>query len=116
MRLIRDGGKGVWRWGEREILYLSLHCHHQNDSCIKMGSDESHFNVSVGSDVQSHKTVSTNHNLFWTETRAEVESNRGPSAYQPNALPLGTSVPSAIIGSPQEDREERSSDTSHKGT
>ena len=22
-----------------------LHCHHQNDSCIKMGSDESHFNV-----------------------------------------------------------------------
>ena len=28
-------------------LYLSLHCHHQNDSCIKVGSDESHFNVSV---------------------------------------------------------------------
>ena len=24
-------------------MYLSLHCHHQNDSCIKMGSDESHF-------------------------------------------------------------------------
>ena len=35
---------------EREIIYLSLHCHHQNDSCIKIGSDESHFNVSVGSD------------------------------------------------------------------
>ena len=35
-----------WRWGEREILYLSLHCHHQNDSCFMMGSDESHFNVS----------------------------------------------------------------------
>ena len=33
--------------GEREIIYLSLHCHHQNDSCIRMGSDESHFNVSV---------------------------------------------------------------------
>ena len=32
-------------WQEREIIYLSLHCHHQNDSCIKMGSDESHFNV-----------------------------------------------------------------------
>ena len=31
--------------GEREIIHLSLHCHHQNDSCIKMGSDESHFNV-----------------------------------------------------------------------
>ena len=33
--------------GEREIICLSLHCHHQNDSCIKMGSDESHFNVSL---------------------------------------------------------------------
>ena len=52
-RRIRDGengGKGVWRWGEREIIYiyLSLHgCHHQgtDDFCIKMGSDESHFNV-----------------------------------------------------------------------
>ena len=28
-------------------MYLSLHCHHQNDSCIKMGRDESHFNVSL---------------------------------------------------------------------
>ena len=26
-------------------IYLSLHCHHQNDSCVKMGNDESHFNV-----------------------------------------------------------------------
>ena len=31
--------------GEREIIYLSLHCHGQNDSCIKVGSDESHFNI-----------------------------------------------------------------------
>jgi len=29
-----------------EALYLSLHWHYQNDSCIQMGSDESHFNVS----------------------------------------------------------------------
>ena len=49
IRLIRDGekGGGVWRWGEREILCLSLLCHHQNDSCIKMGSNESHFNISL---------------------------------------------------------------------
>ena len=33
--------------GEGKIIYLSLHFHHQNDSCIKMGSDESHFNVSL---------------------------------------------------------------------
>ena len=31
---------------KREIIYLSLHCYLQNDSCIKMGSDESRFNVS----------------------------------------------------------------------
>ena len=39
---------------------------------------------------QSHKTVSTDHN-FWRKRRAEAVSNRGPSAYQPNALPLGQS-------------------------
>ena len=33
------------RWGEKEIIYLSLHCHHQNDFCIKVGGDDSHFNV-----------------------------------------------------------------------
>ena len=41
MRLIRDRekvGTGVWSWGKREIIYLSLHCHHQNDFCIKVGS------------------------------------------------------------------------------
>ena len=57
MRLIRDGGKGVWRLGKREIIYLSLYCHHQNDSGIKTDSDESHFNVSVVSDGKSHKSV-----------------------------------------------------------
>ena len=45
MRLIRDGEK--WGGGGGgEIIYLSLYCHHQNDFCIKIGSDESHFNVS----------------------------------------------------------------------
>ena len=33
--------------GEREIVCLSLHCHHQNDSYFKTGSDESHFNASL---------------------------------------------------------------------
>jgi len=40
----REGGMKVG--GEREIIYLLLHCHYQNDFCIKVGSDESHFNVS----------------------------------------------------------------------
>ena len=51
IRLIRDwekGGRGYGGgWRGREIIYLSLHCHHQNDSCITMGSDERHFNVSL---------------------------------------------------------------------
>ena len=72
--------------GEREIIYLSLHCHHQNESCITMGSDESHFNVSGGSDGQSHKTVSTNHNLF--------EAEKGePKWYGTEVLPLTSLTP-----------------------
>ena len=53
-------GGGV---GEREmdIIYLSLHCHHQNDSCIKMGSDESHFKCIINCEGRSPKTVSTDH-------------------------------------------------------
>ena len=91
MRLIRDGengGKGVWRLGEREIIYLSLHCHHQNDSCIKMGSDESHFNVSlIVRDKVTRQCPQTT--ILELKGRAEADSNRGPSAYQPTALPLG---------------------------
>ena len=50
IRLIRDGeNRGEWvrRWGERDIIYLSLHRYHQNDSWIKMDSDENHFNVAL---------------------------------------------------------------------
>ena len=50
-----------------------------------MGSDESHFNVSVGSDGQSHKTVSTNHNLS--------EENGEPKRYRTEVLPLTNLTP-----------------------
>ena len=45
-----------------EIIYLLLHCHHQNDSCIKMGSAKSHFNVSL---IVRDKVarLSTDHNF-----------------------------------------------------
>ena len=92
VRLIRDGeegGRGYGGGGEREIIYLSLHCHHQNDVCIKMGRDESHFNVSVGNDGQSHKTVSTNHNLF--------EEKGEPKRYRTEVLPL-TSLNALPLG------------------
>ena len=40
--------------------------------------------------IISHKTLSTNRNLFDEKLRtADAESNRGPSASQPNVLPLG---------------------------
>ena len=35
---MRGGGGGGGRGG-RETIYLTLHCRHPNDSCIKMGSD-----------------------------------------------------------------------------
>ena len=72
--------------GGGEIIYLSLHCHHQNDSCIKMGNDESHFNVSVGSDgLQSRKTVSTNHSLFGEKGE--------PKRHRTEVLPLTSLTP-----------------------
>ena len=79
------GGEGVRRWGESEIIHLSLRCHHQNDSCIKMGSDENHFKVSVGSDGQRHNTVPTNHNLF--EVKGE------PKLHRTEVLPLTSLTP-----------------------
>ena len=36
-------GGGIWRGGGgrgTDIIYLSPHCHHQNDSCFETGSDE----------------------------------------------------------------------------
>jgi len=50
-----------------------------------MGSDESHFNVSVGSDGQSHKTVSTNRNLF--------EEKGEPKRYRTEVLPFTNLTP-----------------------
>ena len=81
MRLIRE--KGVWRWGKREIIYLSLHCHHLNDSSIKMGSDESHFNVSfIVRDKVTRQCPQT----------TTFEEKGEPKRYRIEVLPL-TSLP-----------------------
>ena len=66
-------------------ICLSLHCHYQNDPCIKMGSDGSHFNVSVGIDGQSQKTMFTNHSL--SEEKGE------PKRYRTEVLPLTSLTP-----------------------
>ena len=70
---------------EGDYIYISLHCHHQNDFCIKMGSEESQFNVPVGNDGQSYKTVSTNHNLF--------EEKGEPKRYRTEVLLLTSLTP-----------------------
>ena len=68
-------------------LYLMLHCHHRNDSCVEIGSDESRFSVSLT--VRDKVTRHSPHSTTSEEMVAEAESNRGPSAYHPDALPLG---------------------------
>ena len=35
------------RWGAKKSVHNARHCHHHNDFGIKMGSDESRFNVSL---------------------------------------------------------------------
>ena len=52
---------------------------------IYMVSDESHFNVSVGSDGQSHKTMTTNHNFF--------QEKGEPKRYRTEVLPLTSLTP-----------------------
>ena len=74
-RFVRDGEKGGEGGGGGmevveeggyvlivTVMYLSLHCDQQNDSCIEMGSDENHFNVSL-TVRDSLKIVSTAHNF-----------------------------------------------------
>ena len=81
-------GYGGWGTRKREIIYLSLHYHHQNDFCMKTGSDENHFNVSL---IVRDKVIRQCPQTTTFEEKGEPKriSNRGPSAYQPNALPLG---------------------------
>ena len=48
------GGGGT---EEGEIIYQSLQCHHQNDFCIKMSSDESHIKATSMTGNQTGKLV-----------------------------------------------------------
>ena len=85
IRLVRDGEKGVWRWGKREIIYLSLHCHHQNDSCIRMGSGGSHFNVSLI--VRDKATRQCQQTTAFEEKEPKRIRTEVPSVYaRPNRL------------------------------
>ena len=69
--------------GEREIIYLSLHFHHQNDFCIKVGSNESHFHVSL---IVRDKVTRQCPQTTIFEEKGE------PKRYRTEVLPL-TSLP-----------------------
>ena len=61
-------GVGTEVEGEGDLLYQWLHCHHKHDSCIKMGSDESHFNVSL-----THNCEGQRHKTLFTEEKGELK-------------------------------------------
>ena len=64
------------------FIYLSLRCHHENDTCITMGCGESHFNVSL---IVRDKVTRQCPQTTTFEEKGEpklIQSNRGPSAYQ----------------------------------
>ena len=80
-RLIRDaenGGKGVWRW-----VYNYCYTVTTRMTCIKMGSDESHFNVSL---IVKDKVTRP-----CPQTTAFEEKGE-PKRYRTEVLPL-TSLP-----------------------
>ena len=77
------------RGEEREIIYLSLYCHHQNDFCIKMSSDKSHFIVSF---IMRDKVTRRCPQITTFEEKGEpkwIRTEVPLLIYQPNALPLG---------------------------
>ena len=105
MRLIRDGEKekkGVWRGrvgGGRGRLYTYRYTVTTRMTSALRWAAMRAILMYHNCEGQSHKTVSTDHS-FWRERRAEADSNRGPSAYQPNALPLGQTGSLHTISSP----------------
>ena len=56
---------------------------------MKVGSDESHFNVTLIVRDKVTRQYPQTTTFEASERRAQADSNRGPSAYQPTALPLG---------------------------
>ena len=63
--------------------YIPIYSHHQNDFCIKTGSDESHFNVSlIVRDKVTRQCPQT----------ATFEEKGEPKRYRTEVLPL-TSLP-----------------------
>ena len=82
IRLIREGVMGVILYTYRYTVTTRM------TSAFRWAAMRAISMFHNYCEGQIHKTVFTD-NSFRRERRAEAESNRGPSAYQPNALPLG---------------------------
>ena len=80
----------LWRWGKRDYIYIYIyierererereththtHTHRETDSCIKMGSDDSHFNVSlIVRDKVTRRCPQTTTLLKRKENRSGIE-------------------------------------------
>ena len=77
-------------------MYVLQHSHHQNDSCIKMGLDQSHFNVSlIVRDKVTRQCLQTTTFLKRKDSRAGIEP-RSLCLPAYNALPLGQTGASPV--------------------
>ena len=61
---------------------IAIHCHLQNNSCIKMGSDESHFSVSLTVRNEATNSVHRPQFLKRKERRSRFEPSYLPTAWQ----------------------------------
>ena len=97
IKIIRDReGGGYGGWGRGRLYTYCYTVTTRMTPALRWAATRAIF---INCKGQSHKTASTDHN-FWRERRAGVDSNRGPSAYQPNILPLGQT--SSLAGSPRD--------------
>ena len=76
--------------GGRQIIYLSLYNDHQNDFRIKMGNDESHFNVSL---IVTDKVTRQCPQTTTFEEKGEPKRIR-------TEVPLLTSLTPYLLGQP----------------
>ena len=77
----------MWRWGRGRLYTYCCTVTSRMTSALRWEAMRAIL-MFHNCEGQSHQTVSTDYKS-WRERRAEADSNRGPSAYQPNALPLG---------------------------
>ena len=69
-------GEGL-RWWWRGNNDLTIHCQHQNDFCIEMGSDENHFYVTfIAKGAKSHDGVHKLQFLKRKESRSESKMHK----------------------------------------